>query len=442
MLRVFLVGVLFAFSARVLGQTELLQSGPMLGYSDMKETLLWVQTKSAAKVRFEYWEKGLPMKKNSTPDIFTTEPEAFIAKGIANRVEPGKEYEYALYLNDNKVIRPYPLTFRTQALWQYRTEPPDFTLAAGSCFYSNEEQYDRPGKGYGSDYEIFSSIFAKKPEVMLWLGDNTYLREPDWNSHEGIVHRHTHSRSLPELQPLLASTHHYAIWDDHDYGPNDGDRSFWNKEQSTAAFKLFWGNPVYGAADLNGTTGQVQWADVEIFMLDNRTNRSPNDRKTGEKTILGKAQFQWLIDALCNSKASFKLIAIGGQVLNPVKVYETYANVAFEERQALIEAITAEGIKGVLFIDGDRHFTELSKLSRPNTYPLYDLTVSPLTSGAVKNAESEANTLRVAETLVMEHNFALLHFSGPFKDRVMTIRIFNKSGAMKWTREIRASDLQ
>ena len=71
---------------------------------------------------------------------------------------------------------------------------------------------------------------------MMWLGDNMYLRTPDFLSNTGIRHRYRHARSLPELQPLLGSVHHYAIWDDHDYGPNDADGSFVNKQLTESAF--------------------------------------------------------------------------------------------------------------------------------------------------------------------------------------------------------------
>ncbi|MCS6989429.1 MAG: alkaline phosphatase family protein [Chloroherpetonaceae bacterium] len=429
-------------SAALMAQADLLQSGPMLGYSEMKEVLLWVQTKAQARVKFEYWEKGKPETRASTDEVLTNKQTAFVAKLVADKVEPGRRYEYALYINGQKVDRPYPLEFQTQPLWQWRTDPPEFTIALGSCYYRNEERYDRPGRGYGSDYEIFSAIHAKRPDLMLWLGDNIYLREPDWNAREGIFHRHAHQRALPELQPLLASTHHYAIWDDHDYGPNDHDRSFWNKEQTLEAFKLFWGNPAYGVAGLNGITGQAQWGDVELFLLDNRYNRSPNDRKTETRTILGEAQFRWLIDALVSSKATFKIVAIGGQVLNSVARYETYQNVAPEEKARLIKAITDEGVKGVVFVDGDRHHTELSKLDRAGTYPLYDLTVSPLTSGVNVNAAKEENAYRVPDTIVTERNFAILKFSGPLKDRAMTITIYNKDGNALWSRTIKASELQ
>ncbi len=439
-----LVSVLFVFLllARILyAQPSLLQSGPMLGYSDMREVLLWVQTKAPAKVHFKYWDKTNPKQVFETDVVQTLKDKAFTAALIADKVLPGRKYQYELYINGKKVERPYPLEFQTQVLWKYRTDPPDFTVAAGSCTYINEAEFDRPGKPYGQAYEIFKAIADKRPDVMLWLGDNTYFRESDWNTRTGMLHRYTHTRSLPEMQPLLASTHHYAIWDDHDFGPNDCDGSFWNKEHALEAFKLFWGNPSYGVSTLRGITTQFSWGDVDFFLLDNRYYRTPKDRKTGTKTILGQEQFEWLINALVASHATFKIIVIGGQVLNPAVVYETYANYA-EERQRLIDAITKEGISGVMFLTGDRHITELSMLPREGTYPLYDLTCSPLTSGIFSGARTEANSLRVAGTLVETQNFALLKFSGKREERMLTISIHDKDGQELWTRSIKASELR
>ena len=75
-------------------------------------------------------------------------------------------------------------------------------------------------------------------------------------------------------------------WDDHDYGPNDGDRGYTLKAYTKQAFSLFWGNPQPYDAEGNYTT--FQWGDVQIFLLDNRTFRSPNKSKTGKRTILGE----------------------------------------------------------------------------------------------------------------------------------------------------------
>ena len=190
----------------------------MVGYSEMKEVMLWVQTNSCAEVQFVYWEKGKPEVSFSTEVTKTIKKEAYTAHCVADEVLPGKKYEYSLYINGKKIDFDYPTTFQSQTLWQWRTDPPDFKMALGSCTYVNETEYDRPGKPYGSEYFIFDAIHKKQPDAMLWMGDNIYLREVDWSTRTGILHRNTHTRSLPEMQPLLASTHNYAIWDDHDYG--------------------------------------------------------------------------------------------------------------------------------------------------------------------------------------------------------------------------------
>lgn len=428
----------FAFlSIGLYAQSSLLQSGPMLGYSEMTEVLIWVQTKESAKVQIEYWSKENPKNKLYTEVGNTQKRDAFSVKLIADQVEPGQTYEYNLLINGQLEKLSYPTTFQSQQLWQWREDPPAFKLAIGSCFYVNETKYDRPGKPYGSHYEILDVIHQKRPDLMLWLGDNTYLREADWYSRTGILHRYTHTRSLKNLQPLLASTHHYAVWDDHDFGPNDSDRSFIHKDLALESFKLFWGNPTFGLPHVKGAISFFKWNDVDFFLTDNRYHRSPNQRKVGAPTLLGKEQLEWLIDALIFSRAPFKMVAIGGQVINSAQKYETYSNLAPEERAYLLKRIAEEEIKGVIFMTGDRHKTELSYLEN-NGFPVYDITVSPLTSG-VASGKVEANDHRVEGTVVQEHNFGLLEFSGPRLERKLKISVFNSEGEEKWTREIEAT---
>ena len=138
-----------------------IQSGPMVGHADYREVSLWVQTVKAAKVKFNYWEKGKPANKKTTDEVLTNKAKAFTANLIADDAYPGKIYDYEVLVDGKVVKRNYPLTFKTQTLWQYRSEPATFTFAFGSCAYVNEPEFDRPGKGYGADYEIFTSIAAK-----------------------------------------------------------------------------------------------------------------------------------------------------------------------------------------------------------------------------------------------------------------------------------------
>lgn len=415
--------------------TKGLQSGPMIGYADMFEVLVWVQTKGRATVEVVYWDIDNPAKHFKTNNVLTTGPE-YTAKCIANAVQPGKSYQYQVMIGGKKVELSYPTTFKTQSLWQWRTDPPPFSFATGSCAFINEAEYDRP-KPYGSNYQIFTKIYDQKPDFMLWLGDNVYLREPDWNTRTGMAHRYTHTRSLPELQPLLASTAHYAIWDDHDFGPDNSDGTWVHKDMAWDMFRSFWGNPTFGVNGKKGCTTRFQYNDADFFLLDNRYNRTPNNCSTCERSSLGKDQIEWLIGSLSNSRSPFKFIAIGGQVLSSDDNDETAFHDFPAERDSIISRIEREGIKGVVFLTGDRHFTELSAFKNKAGNWMYDLTASAFTSGAFTEAATKTfNDFRVPGTVVAENNFSMIRFSGPRKAREMAISVYNAQGKEMWTKTI------
>ncbi len=440
-IKIYYLFIIFFISAEFFAQ-GLLQAGPMVGYSSMREVMLWVQTKSSAKVKFVYWNANDLKKKYSTKEITTKNEDVFTAKLICDQLEPGQKYNYEVYLNGKKVVRPYDLKFQTQELWQWRKDPPEFNFITGSCLYVNEPIYDRPGKPYGSEFEILKSIYDKHPDFMLWLGDNLYLREVDYDSWTGIIKRYTHDRALPELQPVLGSMSNYAIWDDHDYGPNDSDRGYYLKDKTLTTFKLFWANPSYGINGNPGVTTFFQWGDVDFFLLDDRYYRTPNDRKTGDKEMFGKEQIQWLIDNLMKSKAPFKIIATGGQMLNPVeKDYLEIYNKFPEEKAKLLKLIKDEGIEGVIFLTGDRHHSELTKLDRIGTYPLYDFTISSFTAG-VSPGKDEQNNFRVPGKISDEHNFAIFNISGKSKNRIMKCTVYNVKGKELWNYSINENDLK
>ncbi len=418
---------------------SLLQSGPMVGYSEMLEVGLWVQTKSSAKVAIRYRIKGSDQAYLYTDPIKTTKDSAFVAHLVADQVEAGQVYEYQLLINDAIEPISYPLTFQTQKLWQFRTDPPDFKFVFGSCFYINDEKHDRPGKPYGSGTEILKRIYNENADFMVWGGDNTYLREPDWGSQTGIFYRHTHTRSATDLQPLLGNMHHYATWDDHDFGPNDSDRSFANKHLTQKAFNVFWRNLNTNMTGENDIASSFTWGDIQFFMLDNRSLRSPQQYK-GRRDYLGEKQLQWLIEGLTYSRATFKFVVVGGQVLNPSDIFENYATY-HEERQILFDELEKQRVKGVIFLTGDRHHSILTKMEREGSYPLYDITSSSITAGSHSPKEGE-NPLRVEGTLYDKNNYVVLSVSGKYKERVLKIALKDETGKLVWEREISQKELE
>ncbi len=418
-------------------QKKALKSGPMIGHVDFLEANIWIQAMGSGVAFMEYVDVESKVKYK-TQEVKLEAANRNIAVLKADDVEPGKTYSFKIHVNGAVMKHQHEQTFSTPKIWKYRGDAPDFAIALGSCHYANQPEHDRPGKPYGDTLtDIFNRIADKKPNLMLWLGDNIYLREPDWNSRTGIVKRYEHMRSSAAIQRLLLQCPNYAIWDDHDFGPNDSDRSFWNKEQTLEAFKLFWANPSYGVMDSKGISTSFQYNDVDFFLLDNRYHRSPiyaTHEKT-PKTILGESQLQWIKDALLFSRNTFKIVAIGSQFLSTAKVFENYSNYE-EERAELIRFIQENQIKNVIFITGDRHHSELSILPAENKPSIYDFTCSPLSSGSNNNAQKEINELRIpASLLTGNRNFGMIKFSGEYKSRSFEFQLYSKTGELLWNQK-------
>ena len=130
-------------------------------------------------------------------------------------------------------------------------------------------------------------------------------------------------------------------------------------------------------------------------------------------------------------------VVIGGQMVSDAAIYENFAQFP-EERALLFNAIDELDIRGVVFLSGDRHNSELSKLKLLGGNWIYDLTVSPLTSGSYDH-EDEPNTNREPGTMVGLRNYGLLNVSGPRKERVLTMVVKDADGNALWTRSIAAN---
>jgi alkaline phosphatase D len=396
----------------------------MVGYTEMRQSAIWLQTVETTEVYLIYYDSTSAQNRIKSEVITTREQTFFTARFILFPLEPGRTYFYEVWADDKKLSLSYPLRFKAQQLWQFRTDPPPLRIAFGSCLYVNDSAYDRPGKPYGGDYHILKSINQKQPDLMIWLGDNTYYRDADFGGLESMAYRNTHTRAIPELQPLLATGSHIAIWDDHDYGPNDSYGTWIGKGDALKLFDLFWANPSTRLPDIDGNIGYHRFGDVAIYLLDNRWYRTPI-RDTAP-TILGKEQITWLLRSLAESKATFNIVAMGGQFLNEIQVYENYANYP-DERLAILEALGRLNNKNIIFLSGDRHHSQVSQLKLPGGKTIHDFTCSPLTSRAHENVK-EDNPLMIEGSMIKERNFAIMEISGPRLNRRLELTYYNSAG--------------
>ena len=434
----FLAGILLVGAA----QAATLVAGPMAGPPTHVGVSLWLQADSVSVASVDYWPANNPSAKRSSAGIALVAEQQFSGKVALFGLEPGVQYRYNLRLDGELEAPAKVYGFSTQALWQWRRDAPDFSLLAGSCNYGNDPAFDRPGQPYGDRHDtIFKTMADQRPDLTLWLGDNLYFREVDYSSPQGMASRWKGERGQPYLQPLLQTGAHAAIWDDHDYGPNDSNSSFMFKREALELQQRYWPNPGFGLPELPGAFGTFSFNDVDVFLLDDRYYRDDHRLNNPARVMFGKPQMDWLKNALLNSTAAFKLIASGGQMLHQSARGDSWLFYQ-QERDDLLKFLTESRVDGVVFLSGDIHRSELTRIERPGAYPLHDLTCSPLTSGTYVDESLRVRANLVPGTVVMgERNFCHLRFEGSRAERRIVMRVLNDVGQVKWSHTLTRQQL-
>ncbi len=457
-------GLIFCLSvASVKAQNAEIVSGPMLGFVELRTATIWAEFSQRPENLVIEFAPTLVEGNDKKSIVSMDEPTLdgsveiinnyghYIVKFLIANLSPQTKYSYTIVAGRKKREVIATGNFTTQTFWQWRTPVPDFSFIAGSCSYFNQPEYDRiQGKSYGGDSSIFKTMANENAAFMLWLGDNWYTRVPDYFSEWGLNYRAGRERAQPILQPLLKAMPQMAIWDDHDFGPNDAGSNYVLKSASREVFRNYWGNNAYGENG-QGIYTHFTWNDVDFFLLDDRSFRSNDDmadsingKPNTEKQMFGKQQMTWLKNSLLqsnnNPNISFRFIVNGSQVLNPLNPYDCFKHFS-AEYEDLMSFIDQQGIKGLLFLTGDRHHSEIIKSERPGKYTLYDITASPLTSGIGITREPEKSSPYRVGQEIDQQNFARISFSGPVKQRKLQIEFLGIDGKVLENLSLNLQDL-
>ncbi len=287
------------------------------------------------------------------------------------------------------------------------------SIAFGSCNKQNAEQI------------LWDDVLSDKVDAWIWLGDNIY-----GDSYDSIVMKEKYDlqKSNDLYQKLSESTQIFGIWDDHDYGLNDGGKEFTAKKEMR--------NLLFDFLDLDSK--DPAWSregayqshsilakdlNIKLILLDSRYFRDMPSREGNqyvpnlEGTILGDDQWNWLEEELNNESADLTIVGNGIQILSSEHRFEKWANFPVE-RSKLFDLISKSKAKKVILLSGDRHISELSKIDLPNlNYPLYDITSSGMTH-SYTSYSGEPNRYRQGE-VVNSKSYGLLQVS---KDLNGTLR--------------------
>lgn len=224
------------------------------------------------------------------------------------------------------------------------------------------------------------TALAKMPlDVCLHLGDTSYndgaqtLEEyrakwADTLGQTGYVELHQSCSSI-------------VTWDDHEIYNN------WNREAvssvtlDVATTSFFETLPMQPNNDSEiGLWRAYSWgATVDFFVLDCRGERRPSK---GE--YLSKKQMDWLVEGLCNSEATWKVIVNSVPVSNMPPVFDVDIAIVDrwegyeKQRTELIDAVVGCGVTGVLFAGGDLHMSAFCTVEKDGPgSKLLELIVGP-----------------------------------------------------------------
>ena len=154
---------------------------------------------------------------------------------------------------------------------------------------------------------------------------------------------------------------------------------------------------------------------VKVVLLDTRSfqdvlerNKSGTSRyKSNQGDILGAAQWTWLEAELSKNDAAVVLIVSSIQVVAKDHGFEKWDNFP-RSRQRLLDLVSHSSQKNIVFLSGDRHIAEVSKMDLANVnYPLYDITSSGMTHSYEK--ADEYNQFRVSKLIGLK-NYGVLNF--------------------------------
>eukprot|EP00347_Sterkiella_histriomuscorum_P005565 403356122 len=271
------------------------------------------------------------------------------------------------------------------------TELSSYRIGFGSCFDKKQKRTD-----------IFKDINQENLDLWIWLGDFAYV-----DKHVGVIMQYVYGQNYliedeetrrkkfattyeDEYYSLLKKqTPVIGIWDDHDYGKNDGDATNPIKLNNKQVYLDFLDEPQDSPRRHRGdNTGiyedyQIKLRkdfSVRIILLDVRFSKT-------KETLLGDDQWKWFENVLKNSNDQVYLLGSGVQFMMRDRLIgaERWPD---KEYQRLLDLIKQYKKSGVFLLSGDVHHSQLlSPKCKLNGlgYELTEITSSGLTHTCDRN---------------------------------------------------------
>ncbi|MDO6761678.1 LamG-like jellyroll fold domain-containing protein [Tamlana sp. 2_MG-2023] len=303
-----------------------------------------------------------------------------------NNLTEGETYTASLQINGN-------VSSRTSSITNDQNVIDNFEFLAGGCgrIYDTSRCVDTPESltHINGNPELFNHMAAEDADLMVWLGDATYLLGlqhangecpdaiDDWANKDMAFDRYMFYRQFHDQ--LTMAMPQLAITDNHDTGPNEFDKTMATLPEMRDIFKDWWPNPEYlDTVEGEGMHSSYVYKDVEFFLTDNRSYRD------GTADHFGDEQLEWLKQGLLNSKATFKVIINGTPTFREVGGRNFSVSNQADE---FLQFIQNNNINGVVSYCADIHDQRFMVRESDTKYPMYDIMSGNINSDIGGNGE-------------------------------------------------------
>ena len=254
------------------------------------------------------------------------------------------------------------------------SQPNSLKILFGSCLNARKNT------------RVLAAVQENPKDALLLLGDNIYAQS---NSPRSVEEQYALLGANPLFQSIRAQTPILATWDDHDFGKDNGDGSYINKDHSREQFLQFFRGPqalpsvfdpaIYSSQTIENTSG----LKAHTILLDTRWHRDDS-----KGILLGKTQWEWLENEL-KTPADLILLCSSIQVLSSKHRFESWGKVP-QERDRLFDLLKQQTTP-TLILSGDRHFHELTRGDDWGLPRIHEFTSSGFNMGAPFFSEVESS---------------------------------------------------
>jgi alkaline phosphatase D len=326
--------------------------GPLVGGVTDTSAKIFTRTDTTAFVTVEFSEDPFFASAIQTFPALTTILGDFTAILTLNGLRPEATYYYRILVDGiPQQVAPFPsfITF----------PPPDtskgFRFVILSDLVNTRKIPTLPAS-------VYAQVATEEPAFVLQIGDFDH-RDPETLREMRRMHRENRglytASGIDFFFNIALRFPLFHVYDDHDYGINNGDKTFSGRANALRAFQEYYPTP-----DLANPTAGI-WhkfthGQAEFFMLDLRSQRDPNTASDGpNKSMLDgnripNGQKDWLKAGLLASTARWKFI-VSTVCFNPTCKPKDSWGAFPTERAEILSFIRQNDIHGVIVLSGDLH---------------------------------------------------------------------------------------